>query len=268
MIGPLYPAARAFAPRLEEHFARHAANRLPGAASPPPLPDAAAIEAIINAGFWASLQREEGHPAEISLAFLPPEQAVRPLLFAKPLPLGPRALVRLAPAVERPGIHLGVWGEGQTSTSGVRPASSPRFRSSSRCWAPGLLVVKHRLREESAKFRNVAVFEGEEVKLLRQDPTDVSDYPALFTALFGPETTSERRTTPSTCCCGSPSRCAPTAGEERSSWSPGGPTPGVGRSCSPSPTPWSRRSRSSPTSSASRTTGGSDSAGWWKRSRG
>src|SRR4029450_8798898 len=53
---------------------------------------------------------------------------------------------------------------------------------------PGLLVVKHRFREESAKFRNVAVFEGEEVKLLRQDSADAGDFPLPFNVLFGGET--------------------------------------------------------------------------------
>jgi hypothetical protein len=187
MSTPLYPAARAFAGRLEEHFARHAANRPPGAAAPRPLPDAAAIETLINAGFWASLQREEGHATEISLAFLPPEEAVRPLLFAKPLPLGPRTLVRLAPAVERPGIHLGVWRHGADLHVWGTTRVLPTLCFVLEVLGPGLLVVKHRLREESAKFRNVAVFEGEEVKLLRQDPRDASDYPWLFTALFGPE---------------------------------------------------------------------------------
>ena len=66
---------------------------------------------MVDAAFWASLQREEGYPPEISLAVLPPERALRPLMFAGALPLGPRALARLAPAVQRPGIHLGVWRE-------------------------------------------------------------------------------------------------------------------------------------------------------------
>jgi sensor domain DACNV-containing protein len=107
--GPHYPAARVFAGRLEDHFARHAAAGLRGAAAGTPLPDAATIEALIDAAFWASLQREEGSPPEISLAYLPPDRATRPLMLAPSLPLGPRALARLAPAVERPGIHLGVW---------------------------------------------------------------------------------------------------------------------------------------------------------------
>ena len=43
---------------------------------------------------------------------------------------------------------------------------------------PGLLVVKHRIREDSAKFRNVAVFEGEQVKILSQPDLDAAEPPA------------------------------------------------------------------------------------------
>ena len=67
------------------------------------------VEQLISAAFWASLGREEGNAPTISLALLPPENVTRPLMFSTPLPLDPSVLVRLAPAVERPGIHLGVW---------------------------------------------------------------------------------------------------------------------------------------------------------------
>ncbi len=189
MNAPLYPAARSYAPRLEEHFSRHAAGRAAGPRGRASLPDAAAIEALIDAGFWASLQREEGHDPEISLAFLPPERAERPLLFATPLPLGPRALARLAPAVERPGIHLGVWRGGDGLQVWGTTRSIPPFCFVLEVVGPGLLVVKHRVREDSAKYRNVAVFEGEQVKVLSREGADASDHPALLTSLLGPEST-------------------------------------------------------------------------------
>jgi hypothetical protein len=53
--------------------------------------------------------------------------------------------------------------------------------------APGLIVVKHRTREDSAKFQNVAVFEGEQVKLLRPESVDVPDHPAVLKSLIAPE---------------------------------------------------------------------------------
>jgi hypothetical protein len=191
MNDPLYPAARAYAPRLEAHFARHAAARPPGAAGRTPLPDARAIEALVDAAFWASLQREEGYEPEISLAFLPPQLATRPLLFAKPLPLGPRALARLAPAVERPGIHLGVWRDGDELVVWGTTQAIPSFCFVLEVLEPGLLVVKHRTHEDSAKFRNVAVFEGELVKILSRQAVDLTDHHGLLTSLLGPESASE-----------------------------------------------------------------------------
>jgi len=168
-----YPAARLFARRLAAHFA--------------PAADAASIEALIDAGFWASLQREEGYAPEISLAFLPPERAVRPLLFAPPLPLGPRALAQLAPAVERPGIHLGVWRQQGGLVVWGTTRTIPAYCFVLEVVTPGLLVVKHRMREDSAKFRNVAVFEGEQVKLLSRQVENAQDYPELLRSLLVPE---------------------------------------------------------------------------------
>ena len=73
MTGSSYPAARAVADTVQEHFERHgAAARAKGRQELAPAPDAQTVEAIINAAFWASLRREEGNPPKISLAFLPP----------------------------------------------------------------------------------------------------------------------------------------------------------------------------------------------------
>ena len=187
MNGSLYPAARTFAPRLEEHFARHAAADPQGPPAGAPLPDARAIEALVDAAFWASLQREEGYAPEISLAFLPPARAARPLMFAAPLPLGPRALARLAPAVERPGIHLGVSRERGELVVWGTTRTIPSFCLVIEVLGPGLMVVKHRTREDSAKFQNVAVFEGEQVKVLSPQSVDVSDHPAVLKSLIAPE---------------------------------------------------------------------------------
>jgi len=151
------------------------------------VPDARAIEALVDAAFWASLQREEGYAPEISLAFLPPERAVRPMLLAAPLPLGPRALARLAPAVERPGIHLGVWRRDRELEVWGTTRAIPSFCFVLEVLGPGLLVVKHRIHEDSGKFRNVAVFEGEQVKLVSRQAVDVWQGPDLLRALLEPE---------------------------------------------------------------------------------
>src|SRR5438105_11353370 len=113
MTAPAYPAARAVAEMVREHFARLGeAARRKGKQGLAPEPDATAVEAVVDAAFWASLRREEGYSPKISLALLPRGAAIHPLLFDRPLPLSPMALVRVAPAVERPGIHLGIWHDG------------------------------------------------------------------------------------------------------------------------------------------------------------
>jgi DNA integrity scanning protein DisA with diadenylate cyclase activity len=189
MNGPVYPAARQYAARLQGYFADLAA-RAPGRSPGGPLADLAAIEALVDAAFWASLQREEGYAPEVSLAFLPPERAVRPMMLATPLPLGPRALARLAPAVERPGIHLGVWRDGERLVVWGTTRAIPSFCFVLEVVGPGLLVVKHRVHEDSAKFWNVAVFEGERVKVLDRGVVHASGYPPLLKALIAPEPSS------------------------------------------------------------------------------
>jgi hypothetical protein len=104
-------------------------------------------------------------------------------VFATPLPLSPRALSRLAPAVERPGIHLGVQLRGGDLVVWGTTRVVPSFCFVLEVVGPGLLVVKHRIREESAKFRNVAVFQGDEVKVLRWEG-EAGDYPPVFASLF------------------------------------------------------------------------------------
>src|SRR5213595_1623255 len=109
---PTYQAANTVAPIVEAHFARNLAEaRKLGEDNLAPQPDAQSIAAIINATFWASFRPEEGRFPKISLAYLPPEQAGQPLMLEDRLPLTPAVLTKLAPAVERPGIHLGVWGD-------------------------------------------------------------------------------------------------------------------------------------------------------------
>jgi len=187
MTAPLYAAARSAAPGLVDYFARQAAAGPARPAAGAGLPDAATIEALIDAGFWASLQREEGYAPEISLAYLPPERAARPLMLAEPLPLGPRALARLAPAVERPGIHLGVWRDQGALRVWGTTRTIPTMCFVLEVLGPGLLVVKHRLDDDSAKYRNVAVFAGDEVKVLNRQDVDASDHPALLKSLLAPD---------------------------------------------------------------------------------
>lgn len=186
MTATPYAAARAVAPALHEHFGRHHASaREQGHVNLAPIPAVAVIETIVDAAFWASLRRQEGYLPRISLAFVPPEQTVRSLRFAAPLPLGPFALARLAPAVERPGIHLGVWGDAGDLRLWGTTRSIPTLCFVLEVVSPGVLVVKHRLREDLPKFVNVAVLEGEKVMILGGEDADLADYPAVMASLLG-----------------------------------------------------------------------------------
>jgi hypothetical protein len=193
--GPAYPAARAISVTTHEHFARRIAaareKRKEGLAD---VPDASTIEAIVDAAFWASLRREEGYTPKISLAFLRPEQAGGPLRFEQRLPLDPVALSRLAPAVERPGIHLGVWRDGTSLCVWGTTRDVPRICFVLEVVAPGLLVIKYRRGRETGKFVNVVVLEGDSVKFVDERGTSLPDCPELLTHLLGfgaPEPTAD-----------------------------------------------------------------------------
>jgi hypothetical protein len=186
MTEPAYPAARIVAPKVAAHFAHHAEEtRRRGRVDLLAAPGADMIEAIIDAAFWASLRREESYVPKISLAFLPPEAAQHPLLFDRPLPLAPEKLVKVAPAVERAGIHLGVWrnGEGLYVWGTVR--AIPPLCIVVEVAAPGLLVVKHHRGDEFRKFVNVAVLEGDQIKVVDEQASSLPDCPPLLTSLLG-----------------------------------------------------------------------------------
>jgi hypothetical protein len=91
-----------------------------------------------------------------------------PLVFERSVPLESQPLTRLGPAVERPGVHLcvsrrngdlAVWGAAR---------KLPQFCFVLEVVAPGLLVIKHSRGDESGKFVNVAVLQGDDVKVIDQ----------------------------------------------------------------------------------------------------
>jgi hypothetical protein len=183
---PTYQAARAVAATIESHFARHlAAARQRGGQALAPAPGAWALERVIDAAFWASLRREEGRSPKISLALLPPTQAGQPLLFERRLGLTPGVLTKLGPAVERPGIHLGVWGEPDTLHIWGATRALPGLCFVLEVVEPGLLVIKHRHLEGFGKFANVAVLQGEQVKVVDEQSVGVTGVPALVTSWLG-----------------------------------------------------------------------------------
>lgn len=181
-----YAAARLVAPKVQAHFARHfAAARARGMNPVAALPDARVVETIINAAFWASLRREEGYIAKISMAYLSPDQDEHPMMFDRPLLMSPGALAKIAPVVERAGIHLGVWHmNGELCVWGTTH-TIPTFCFVLEVVEPGLLVVKHHRGEQSGKYVNVAVLEGDQIKIVDESASSLPDCPQLLTSLIG-----------------------------------------------------------------------------------
>jgi len=165
-----YPAARVVAERVQALREIHATGFQ--------QPTVDVVEQLISAAFWASLGREEGNAPTISLALLPPENVTRPLMFSSPLPLDPSVLVRLAPAVQRPGIHLGVWEyENELRVWGTT-RTVPTWCFVLEVIEPGLLVVKFRRAEPSTKFANIAVLDGANVKFIAQQNANLLEFPS------------------------------------------------------------------------------------------
>jgi len=182
---PTYHAATTVAPTVEEHFARHLADAHErGENGLAAQPDAESIAAIIDATFWASFRPEEGRFPKISLAFLSPEQARQPLMFERPLPLTAGVLTKLAPAVERPEIHLGVWKFNDELRVWGATRTIPTLCFVIEDIEPGLLVVKHRRLAGFGKYANVAVLKGESVKIIDEKGTSLPDCPSLLRALL------------------------------------------------------------------------------------
>ncbi|ALI98948.1 putative sensor domain DACNV-containing protein [Rufibacter tibetensis] len=181
-----YAAARAVASTIESHFAQQQSEaRQRGELNIAPAPSVKVVEALIDAAFWASLRKEEGQSPRISLAFLPPELAGNPLLFSQKLPLTSHNLTKLAPGVERAGVHLGVWFE-----KGELYVWGTTREILSFCFVldvsePGLLVVKHRRSSGFGKFANVAVLKGDVIKIIDERSDSLPDCPEVLTSLLG-----------------------------------------------------------------------------------
>jgi hypothetical protein len=178
-----YPLARVAAMRVYPQFAEHPA--LAPGEDLAPVPPLSCMEALIETAFWASLRREEGYAPRISIAWVPPAPLASALHFERPLEFTPTALSRVAPAVERPGIHLGVW---RTDDTLQVWGATRRLPSSSfvlEVVAPGLIVIKQSRGQESGKFQNAAVLHGDDIKVVVHEASILADGPPGLRSLLG-----------------------------------------------------------------------------------
>jgi hypothetical protein len=190
MNGHLYHGDSTVVARLRRYFERQCASPKHDCGPAPDkgsklLPTADQLASVLEAAFWASLRNEEGHAVTLSLAFTRPAEAGHSFRFAVPLALHADRLAKVAPAVERPGIHLGVaagalgglevWGY----TRRV-PLSAMVLEAA----GPGLLVVKHRRNGARGKFANVAVLNGHEARFIREKGHTTLDLADVVEDLF------------------------------------------------------------------------------------
>lgn len=189
--GSTYQAAAKVAAPIEEHFEKHiACAEKNGEEDVATAPSAMFIEKIIDVAFWASLRKEEGITTRISLAFMSPEQVGKPLLFEHRIPLNPKMLTKLAPGVERAGVHVGVWFEGDDLYIWGTSIQLPNYCFVVDVSEPGLLVVKHRRLTGLGKFTNVAVLRGDQIKIVNEDSGLLPDSPLILTTLLGIESSA------------------------------------------------------------------------------
>jgi hypothetical protein len=190
MNGPAYPPGRVVAQKAHEYFSRRREQvKKTTRDDHASVASAEVIEAVIDAAFWASLRREEGYIPRLSLAILAPAEAVHPLVFEEAIPMTPGSLARMSPAVERPGLHVAVWHVGNELRAWGTVRSIPIFCCVIEVAAPGLLVIKHRPSEQSRKFVNVAVLEGDQIKIVDEQASATADCPALVSSLLGFDST-------------------------------------------------------------------------------
>ena len=185
MERPLYHAARAIAGRLEAHFAADRGGTRASRAPRGPTRPSSSRWWTLPSG-RACRGRRGTRPRSRSSSFrrtTPSTRCGSPRHCASdrvpsrawPRPWSGRASTWGSGATRR---GLAVWG----TTREV-----PRFCFVVEVIGPGLLVVKQRLREDSAKFHNVAVLEGDEIKLLAAPGPEVTEHSPLLMTLVDPE---------------------------------------------------------------------------------
>ena len=194
MNGPAHRPGRVVAKnaaeKVHEYFIRHWQQiRETSREAFASIASAEAIETVIDAAFRVSLRREEGNIPRLSFAILAPEDAVQPLVFEEALPLTPGRLARVSPAVARSRLHVAVWHLGDELYAWGIVRSIPLSCCVIEVVAPGLLVVKHGPSEQSRKCVNVAVLEGDQIKVVDDRASAIAGCPPLVSSVLGCDST-------------------------------------------------------------------------------
>lgn len=189
---PTYLAAKLISSPLQEHFEQQFGREDKNDNGRSLAPDQFVIEGIIDAAFWASLRHEEGYVPKISMAYLPPAIDENNLVFEEMQRLTPHNLVKLSPAVISPGIHLGIWRDKDNLYIWGTTHSIPPSCFVLEVIEAGLLVVKQKNNDIGAKFINIAMLKGNQIKLVDERQWGFFvDRPDMLTALLGFQVSAE-----------------------------------------------------------------------------
>lgn len=125
---------------------------------PETIPPVEELALLVEAAFWASLEREEGRPLHFTLNFMMPEPSGdRLITFSEPLPYDVRGLTKLAPAVgtTKAALLVGAFGKEGLKIWGRRGYSKGPLAV--RVIDPGSVVVKFNETNVAAISRSEAV---------------------------------------------------------------------------------------------------------------
>ncbi len=191
-----YKAALIVADSIETIFSNHLRRATSlGETNLASVPNAATIESFIDVGFWTSLRHEEGRSPRISLAYLNPEQAGTPIIFAQPIPFTPKTLAKLSPGYERAGIHLGIWHHENELYVWGATLSLPNCCFVLDISEAGQVVIKHRRIDGFGKFSNIAVLAGDEIKIVDEQNSTNGSCPEIVSSLLDFSSVTSRNDT-------------------------------------------------------------------------
>lgn len=163
-----HPRATRTAERVLALLAQQSGAREDQSVHPAPLPHVDDLAATIDIAFWGSMRREEGISPTISVAFVRPENVADAMRFERRIAFTAVSLARLAPAVKRAGIHLGITRARETLALWGATRHIPPYCLVLEVIEAGVLVLKYRQEAERAKFVNLAVIEGDRLKVIDQ----------------------------------------------------------------------------------------------------
>lgn len=181
---PTYLAAKMVSSEIKEYFEKQYESSKQDHVQASLIPDTYVIEAIIDTAFWASLRHEEGYIPKISVAYLPPKEGEHNLILKHPHRLTPHDLVKLSPAVIEAGIHLGVWHDGDDLCIWGTTHNVPPSCFILEVIEAGLLVIKQKHEAVGSKYINLAVLQGNQIKMV-DEQWGSNKYPEILSSLLG-----------------------------------------------------------------------------------